>query len=274
MKSQNFEFLRPKHPELADLGGFAETYARSDPSSALVKMRTMAEQFVGHIYVSYRLVRPYNANLNDLLNESAFRSAVAPVIQDKLHLLRKQGNTAAHGAAVAPQLALARLKEAFDVAAWIFLTFDGGPRAQLPIYQEPAALQANDIDAKALKKEQKAALDKLAAQEAQLQKVLADLDAKNQALAVAQEAAAVSKEALAALLVEGQKAANTLQFNELVTRRRIVDEALLAAGWDVGANGASTDQVGQEVKLKGMPTGSGDGIADSSRWRSSRPSAP
>src|SRR5262245_44884290 len=112
VKSQNFEFLRPGHPELAALGGFAESYARSDPSSALVKLRTLAERVVATIYLAWRLPRPYNANLNDLLNETAFCAAVPEVVRDKLHLLRRQGNDAAHGAAVAPQLALARLKEA------------------------------------------------------------------------------------------------------------------------------------------------------------------
>jgi type I restriction enzyme R subunit len=33
MRATNFEFLRPHFPELADLGGFAEHYARPDPSS-------------------------------------------------------------------------------------------------------------------------------------------------------------------------------------------------------------------------------------------------
>ena len=34
LKSQNFEFLAPKHPELASLGAFAEVYARPDPAEA------------------------------------------------------------------------------------------------------------------------------------------------------------------------------------------------------------------------------------------------
>jgi type I restriction enzyme R subunit len=226
----------------------------------------MAEHVVGYIYVTWRLPRPYNASLNDLLGETAFRAAVPDVVLAKLHLLRKQGNEAAHGSPVAPQLALARLREAFDIASWIFLRFDGGQRAQLPAYQEPAVPKANEGAEQALQKETKAALDKLAAQEAQLQKLLGDLDARNQALAVAEQAAAASKEALAALLAAGQKAANTLQLDELATRRRIIDDDLLAAGWSVGANGASADQVGQEVKLKGMPTASGEGIADYVLW--------
>lgn len=39
MKSVNFEILRDGWPELAGLGGFAESYAHADPASALVKLR-------------------------------------------------------------------------------------------------------------------------------------------------------------------------------------------------------------------------------------------
>jgi type I restriction enzyme, R subunit len=266
VKSENFEFLRPRHPELADLAGFAESYARTDPSSALVKLRTFTEYLVEGLFVAWKLPRPLNANLNDLLNESAFCAAVPQVVRLKLHLLRRRGNDAAHGMAVGPQLALVQLREAFDVASWVFLGVDGGQRAQLPVYREPVAAKGSDGADPVLQKEKKAALDRLAAQEAQLQKLLADLDARNQALAVAEQAAAASREALEAILAAGQKAANTLQLDELATRRRIVDDDLLAAGWNVGANGVSTEQVGQEVKVKGMPTASGDGVADYVLW--------
>ena len=41
MKSLNFEFLRPFWPQLAELGGFAESYAHPDPDSSLVMERMM-----------------------------------------------------------------------------------------------------------------------------------------------------------------------------------------------------------------------------------------
>ena len=50
MKSQNFEFLRPKRAVLADLACFAERYAHSDPASSLIKQRSFVEQLVIAIY--------------------------------------------------------------------------------------------------------------------------------------------------------------------------------------------------------------------------------
>jgi type I restriction enzyme R subunit len=44
MKSINFEFIRPKWPELAGLGGFAEAHAHADPLGSLAKLRTFCEQ--------------------------------------------------------------------------------------------------------------------------------------------------------------------------------------------------------------------------------------
>ena len=43
MTSQNFEFIRPDWEALATLGGFAERYVHTDPSSALVKLRSFGE---------------------------------------------------------------------------------------------------------------------------------------------------------------------------------------------------------------------------------------
>lgn len=108
MKSVNFEFLRVRRAVLADLAGFAERYAHEDPASSLIKQRSFVEHAVAAIYESYRLRPPYSDNLNDLMNETAFRQAVPEVVQNKLHAVRKAGN---HAAPATPhhQPALARL---------------------------------------------------------------------------------------------------------------------------------------------------------------------
>jgi len=97
MTSQNFEFLRSRHRELADLGGFAERYVFSDPSSCLVKLRTYAESMVKAFFAHHRFEASYQSNLNDLLGDPSFKAVTPAVVQDKLHLLRIKGNHAAHG---------------------------------------------------------------------------------------------------------------------------------------------------------------------------------
>lgn len=97
MESRNFEFLRAKWPELAGLGGFAETYAHPDPVGAIAKLRVFCEQVVEWIHHQQRLPKPYRANLIDLLNNQPFKDVVPEVILSKLHALRFEGNNALHG---------------------------------------------------------------------------------------------------------------------------------------------------------------------------------
>ena len=66
MKSANFEILRGKWPELAELGGFAEAYAHADPASALVKLRSFAENLTKDVYRDLRLPKPDQPTFIDL----------------------------------------------------------------------------------------------------------------------------------------------------------------------------------------------------------------
>jgi len=97
MISINFEILRPKWPELAGLGGFAEAYAHSDAVGSISKLRVFCEQVVEWIHDNQRLPKPYQANLHDLLNNPRFKEVIDPVILSKLHALRMEGNKAVHG---------------------------------------------------------------------------------------------------------------------------------------------------------------------------------
>jgi type I restriction enzyme R subunit len=69
IRSLNFEPLRSVWPELANMGGYAEHYAYSDPESSLVKLRGFAERVVDHIYAKLKLPRAPQSNFLDLLNK-------------------------------------------------------------------------------------------------------------------------------------------------------------------------------------------------------------
>lgn len=114
---------------MADLGGFAECYAFSDPSGALIKLRMFAEFLVKAIFAHHRLELDYQSNLIDLLHDPSFRAITPAVVQDKLHRIRIKGNQAAHGSLTAsdkqqvPEL----IKEAFDLGRWHLLVSKGCP---------------------------------------------------------------------------------------------------------------------------------------------------
>jgi len=258
MKSQNFEFLRDGHEELADLGGFAERYALSDHSSCLVKLRTFAESMVKAVFSHHRLEQAYQSNLNDLLTDPSFKSITPAVVQDKLHLLRVKGNHAAHGSLfpTTDEQVMGFVEEAHKLARWFAISIDGQKLDEIPKFAVPT--QVAEETKAALEREKKAALQKLAEQEALMANLLQDLEkARAQA-----EAAEKSEEEKKTALTHAQQAANALEFSEEETRLQLIDEQLLAAGWDVGPRGQDTAEVAQEMKVLHQPTDSGEGWAD------------
>lgn len=261
MHSRNFEFLRPHFRELADLGGFAESYALTDPSGCLVKLRLFAENLVKAAFAHHRLERSFQSNLNDLLADDSFRSITPPVVLEKIHLLRIKGNHAAHGTLrpLHPGQIESFIQEAHELASWFALSIGLMGRCEIPQWR---GLPEGEPTKAALQKEKKAALQKLQEQEALMKKLLQDLEeARAQA-----EAAKKSDTEKAAILVNAQQAANVLEFSEEETRHKLIDLLLAQAGWNVGARGISTPQVGQEVEVLYQPTASGKGYIDYVLW--------
>lgn len=250
--------LRKQWPELATLGGFAEKYAHSDAPSALIKLRTFTEHLVEGIYQVHNLNLPYQRNLFDLLSNDTFQGAVPAVVLDKLHLIRVNGNKAAHGQQTQSDIALSCLREAWDLGRWYFLTYGGGKAEECPTFKEPPP---EDSKAK-IKKEKKAALQKLATQEAQLQELLQQVET----LRAQAKAKAKTEAEIQAFRSAGKAAADTLKFDEATTRDRLINKQLVQAGWNVDPNGGNTDEVGQEVEIKDQPTQTGIGRADYVLW--------
>lgn len=254
MKSQNFELLRPKRAVLADLAGFAERYAYEDPASSLIKQRSFVEQVVSLIYERYRLQPPYSDNLNDLMTADPFRKSVPEVVQNMLHTVRKAGNHAAHPKRpITSRLALECLEHLFGIARWFHAQVDGGSPGTatfVPPSREPEGAKTKD------------ALERLRLAEASYQSVLAALEEETKKRLDAERAAKEHATELAHLKEEGQKVAAVLKLDEAATRQRLIDQALVDAGWDVGEKGANTEQVKQEVWLSKLRSESGKGRAD------------
>jgi type I restriction enzyme, R subunit len=179
-------------------------------------------------------------------------------VLDKLHLIRVNGNKAAHGQPTQNETALFCLREAWDLGRWYFVTYGKGKADECPVFQEPPP---EDIKAK-LKKEKKAALEKLASQEAQLQELLQQVET----LRVQAKVAAKTEAELLAFKTAGKAAADVLQFDEATTRKRLIDHQLLKEGWDLDPSGGNTAEVTLEEEVPHQPTQSGIGYADYILW--------
>ena len=261
MNSQNFEILRPAWSELATLGGFAEAYAHTDPASALVKLRLFAENFTKDIYRDLGLPKPDQATFVDLLANQSFAAITPRVILDKLHALRIHGNKAAHGESATSKNAIWLLQEAFDLSRWLFVQFGKGDAKAIPAFKQPSVDGCGDIKGQ-LKREKRQVLERLAAQEAQMEVLLRDLEDARKTAATAEKRA----EEIQALASSGAATANLLQFDEATTRARIIDSLLSGIGWNVAPGQASTAQVGKEVEVLHQPTSTGLGYADYVLW--------
>ena len=269
IKSLNFEPLRPYYPELANMGGYAENYAWSDAESALVKLRNFAERMVDVIYMRLRLPQLPQSTFVDLLRNESFCKIADPLVQDKLHLLRRLGNRAAHGEDVTVSDALRCVREAWQLARWLHVSQLQGQLADFTDFAEPPQ---GGIDGKAeIKRVARKLEEENAIKEARIREMLEEMQAlrdKEQALraqisASNQPIPAVQLEAFSTAALAASK---QLHFSEDNTRKWLIDRDLRMAGWDVGHNGTDTPQVGQEVKVLHQSTPSGVGYADYVLW--------
>ena len=268
LRSLNFEPLRAVFPDLANMGGYAEHYAHSDPESSLVKLRNFAERVVDHIYAAQKLVRAPQSNFVDLLNNSSFRMVATDLVLDKLHLLRKLGNRAAHGEGVQAADVVRCVREAWQLARWLHVTFLAGKPADFVEFKDPPA---EGIDSKAeIKRKAKALAEENTLKEERLKQALQELAdlraAEKAAKPTAQPQADPPPEVLALQEQASASVAAQLHFTEDNTRKWLIDRDLRLAGWDVPAGTASNDSVGQEVEVLHQPTTSTVGYCDYVFW--------
>lgn len=261
MKSINFEFLRPKWPELSGLGGFAEAYAHPDPVGAISKLRAFCEQIVEWIHHHHGLPKPFRANLNDLLHNQPFKDVIPEVVLSKLHALRMEGNNATHGNKGDTTTALRLVREAYNIARWLHVNYANGNVADCLEYAEPPE---GGVEGFKQRREKRAILERIAAQEAQMQKLLADLENERSRAAHAEATVEERQAALEAALQATHKlqSVDPMAFNEEETRNYLIDQMLADEGWDVGKGITDTEEVKKEYPLSGQPTASGEGAAD------------
>ncbi|MFL9925051.1 DEAD/DEAH box helicase family protein [Herbaspirillum lusitanum] len=268
IKSLNFEPLRAVYPELANMGGYAEHYAHTDPESALVKLRNFSERLVDRLYFKLKLERVPQSNFVDLLQNASFRTIAQPLVLDKLHLLRRLGNRGAHGEDVEAADAVRCVQEAWQLARWLHVTFLDGKIEDFTDFQQPPL---EGIDSKAeFKRKAKALAEENKLKEERLRQALEELEALRAADRVSAPAVEfsmpISAEALQFTSQASINAVNRLRFSEDNTRKWLIDRDLRMAGWSVPPGKASSESVGQEIEVPYQPTATGKGYCDYVLW--------
>lgn len=125
--SLNFEFLRTHDKQLANLGGFAESYFRTDPSTSIVKLRQFAELMAKMIAARHASYRDERETFEETLRRLSYERIIPKELADVFHALRKVGNVAVHQAKGDHANALTSLKFARSLGIWFHRTYGKQP---------------------------------------------------------------------------------------------------------------------------------------------------
>lgn len=127
----NFAFLAASAPLLAQLGAVAERLFPFDPASCVLKLRLLAETMTRDIADRLGIAAgpASQATQAELLRAVDQRLGLDPQVRQLLHLLRRDGNRAAHQAehGIGHREGLDALKVARELAVWFQRSFGSEP---------------------------------------------------------------------------------------------------------------------------------------------------
>jgi len=262
----NFHFLQ-EWPEIKQECTNAEAHVYKQPRFAVILCRSALEKMVQWIYeYDSELELPYDTKLSSLIHGYQFKANIGDQLFRQVNLIRKIGNTGAHGKTVRASSALISIKALHAFAAF------------LAKYYCEDSYEIDRFDESVLKKEDEEQL--LKQQLEQLQKQLEEQEdnfrkeqrALQEKIKTSEEEKLKLKEAQRPTTERREERQKTLELNkaipenipEQVTRKVYIDILLKEAGWDNLRDGYEL-----EYEVKGMPENinrSGKGYVDYVLW--------
>lgn len=232
----NFDYLKqePQFNSFSDVAIAAEKILKIDTESSVINCRRAMEFAIKWMYsVDKSLEKPYQDNLISLMSTEDFHDLIDDALWQRLDLIRKIGNRAAHnGRKITKDEAILCLQNLFlfmDYVSYCYSDFYEERQYNVKLLSEGqedvtvTKSSDNDINLETLIAENKALKEELTAKRAE------------------QQPTYVPK---------------PLELSEHTTRKIYIDAMLLDAGWTEGKDWIN------EVELSGMPNKSGAGRAD------------
>lgn len=291
--STNFAFLVAHDALLDHLAALAERYFVEDPATCLVKLRQFGEVLAQRTAAKAGMYVSTEEKQVDLLARLRDAGVLTRELADLFHGLRKAGNAATHDLRGDHREALHQLRMARELAVWFHRVFRDrnfrpGPFVPPPDPTAESVALATELDRlrKELAAQQSAAeAARAAAEEAAVARMSAEERARRdaedravwEALAseaateqarLAQELAALQAAAAsapapaaAAIVEEAAAAAEKVVLDEAATRR-LIDEQLRLAGWEVDSvelthGRGARPQKGKNLAIGEWPTAKG-----------------
>ena len=230
----NFDYLKEekRFETFSNVAIAAEKVLYIDPGLCVMNCRRAMEFAIKWMYsVDASLTKPYQDNLISLMNTEEFKDIIDEDLFKRMDFIRKIGNEGTHNARKITEeqamLCLENLHIFFDFVSYCYAdnyTEQSFDRSLLTKEVEPPKTPViSNID-----------LDKLIAENASLRASLTEQ----------------REEKIQSYVTK------PLELSEYSTRKIYIDAMLADAGWREGSDWLN------EVKLKGLPTKSGDGFAD------------
>ncbi|MBA2653099.1 MAG: DEAD/DEAH box helicase family protein [Tatlockia sp.] len=258
MKQSNFSFLSENWDFLFQDANFVESYVLCDPRAAAIYARRTLELALKWLFENDTAIKsPYELNLASMIHEPSFSNMIQRGLFFDIKFIHRLGNIAVHGDDnISPQESLKATVALHQFLGWMarVYTTEGAKPKQFQITYLPKAQE----DAPKLSKHE-------------IEKIQADLEAKNKLAEEAQAKLTQTEAELAALkeklaLLQEVKKANkktigSNEYTESETRELMIDIMLREAGWDPKSKNVEEYEVS-----KGMPTLSGAGNVDYVLW--------
>lgn len=262
----NFHFLQ-EWPEIQQECTNAEAYVYKQPRFAVILCRSALEKMVHWIYeCDSDLELPYDTKLSSLIHEYQFKANVGDQLFRQINLIRKIGNSGAHGKTVRADSALIAIKALHSFAAFL-AKYYGEDIYTIELFDE--TLLKKEGEEKLLKQQLELLQQQLEKQEDVFRKEQRQLQEK---VKFSEAEKIKLKEAQRETTERREERQKTLELNkaipanipEHVTRKVYIDILLLEAGWDNLREGYEL-----EHEVKGMPKNlnpSGLGYVDYVLW--------
>ena len=248
----NFDYLKneSRFSDFAEVAISAEKIILIDPQASIINCRRAMEFAVKWMYsVDEELEKPYQDNLQSLMNNEDFREIVGPDIWKRMDYIRRCGNNAAHSnKKLGKDIAMLCLENLFIYLDFVACCYSGNYEERI---FDRSVLTERIEKAKESKKLADATKEKLVRE--QERAAQQELDLKK----LIKENASL-KEELSARRQEQQQTyvPKPLDLSEYKTRKLYIDVMLMDAGWIQGKDWMN------EVELHGMPNKSEVGYAD------------
>ena len=278
--SPNFAFLKAYDLQLVRLCTQAEQYFAGDPVTCLMKLRQFGELLAQLVAAKAGLYEEPEENQLRLLQRLDRERAVSGEALELFHQLRKDGNRASHQLAGEHRTALSNLKYARLLGIWFHRSYGGQANYKAGPFAPPAdpkketeALRSELAQLKAdaiTYRNSVQTAQEAAAEEAELRQIAETLliEAEAKAEEIQAKLAAVQAESVAKPKAEiqetievAQRTGERLDLDERETRR-LIDEQLRAAGWEVDTeeirySKGVRPQKGRYLAIAEWPTDSG-----------------